>query len=80
MQQVFYSEQQVLNCFQAKMPRNYTQTVQQQFLRAKECVLKTATTIQENAEDIYAEAQQINEDRAAKDAEEYTDVEDVEDS
>ena len=46
-------------------------------LRAKECVLKTATTIQENAEDIYAEAQQINEDRAAKDAEE-TDVEDVE--
>lgn len=47
-------------------------------LRAKECVLKTATTIQENAEDIYAEAQQINEDRAVKDAEEYTDVEDVE--
>ena len=47
-------------------------------LRAKECVLKTAATIQENAEDIYAEAQQINEDRAVKDAEEYTDVEDVE--
>lgn len=38
-------------------------------LRAKECVMKTATAIQENAEDIYAEAQQINEDRAAKDAE-----------
>ena len=37
-------------------------------LRAKECVMKTATTIQENAEDIYAEAQQINEDRAAKEA------------
>lgn len=35
-------------------------------LRAKDCVMKTATTIQENAEDIYAEAQQINEDRAAK--------------
>ena len=34
-------------------------------LRAKECVMKTATTIQENAEDIYAEAQQINEDRKA---------------
>ena len=32
-------------------------------LRAKECVMKTAATIQENAEDIYAEAQQINEDR-----------------
>ena len=47
-------------------------------LRAKSCVMKTASTIQENAGDIYAEAQQINEDRAAKDAEEYTDVEDVE--
>ena len=30
-------------------------------LRAKECIMKTATVIQENAEDIYAEAQQINE-------------------
>ena len=38
-------------------------------LRAKDCVMKTAETIQENAEDIYAEAQQINEDRAAKEAE-----------
>ena len=38
-------------------------------LRAKECVMKTASNIQENAEDIYAEAQQINEDRAAKEAE-----------
>ena len=33
--------------------------------------MKTATTIQENAEDIYAEAQQINEDRAAQAAKEY---------
>lgn len=32
-------------------------------LRAKECVMKTVTTLQENAEDIYAEAQQINEER-----------------
>ena len=40
-------------------------------LRAKECVMKTATTIQENAEDIYAEAQQINEDRAAQASQEY---------
>lgn len=32
-------------------------------LRAKECVMKTVTNIQENAEDIYAEAQQINENR-----------------
>ncbi|MBQ7371660.1 MAG: hypothetical protein IJW67_07230, partial [Blautia sp.] len=36
-------------------------------LRAKDSVVKTATTIQENAEDIYAEAKQINEDRAAED-------------
>ena len=35
-------------------------------LRAKDCVMKTATTVQENAEDIYAEAQQINEEREAK--------------
>ncbi|MDE6621299.1 MAG: hypothetical protein K2K74_12600 [Lachnospiraceae bacterium] len=33
-------------------------------LRAKECIMKTVTSIQENAEDIYAEAQQINETRA----------------
>ncbi|MCH1984499.1 DUF6110 family protein [Ruminococcus sp. OA3] len=32
-------------------------------LRAKECVMKTATTVQENAEDIYTEAKQLNEDR-----------------
>lgn len=37
-------------------------------LRAKECVMKTATTVQENAEDILAEAKQINEDRAAREA------------
>ena len=34
-------------------------------LRAKDCVMKTATSLQENAEDIYAEAKGINEDRAA---------------
>ena len=38
-------------------------------LRAKSCVMKTAAAIQENAEDIYAEAQQINEERAAAEAE-----------
>ena len=38
-------------------------------LRAKDCVMKTVTTVQENAGDIYADAQQINEDRAAKEAE-----------
>lgn len=37
-------------------------------LRAKDCVMKTVNTLQENAEDIYAEAQQMNEDRAAEEA------------
>ncbi|HJB26416.1 MAG TPA: hypothetical protein H9662_07385 [Firmicutes bacterium] len=37
-------------------------------LRAKESVMKTATTIQENAEDIFAEAKQVNEKRAAEEA------------
>ncbi|MDO5344567.1 MAG: DUF6110 family protein [Lachnospiraceae bacterium] len=35
-------------------------------LRAKDCVMKTAETVQENAEDILAEAKQINEKRAAE--------------
>ena len=48
-----------------KMYTNCTAAV----LRAKDCVMKTAVTIQENAEDIYTEAQQINEDRAAKEEE-----------
>lgn len=38
-------------------------------LRAKDSVMKTATTIQENAEDVLAEAKLINEQRAAKEAE-----------
>ena len=37
-------------------------------LRAKECVMKTVTSVQENAEDIYAE------ERAAQDAELGADV------
>lgn len=44
-------------------------------LRAKSCVMDTVSKVQENAEDIYAEAQQINEERAA--AEEF--VEDAAD-
>ena len=38
-------------------------------LRAKECVMKKVTDIQENAEDIYAEALQINEVRAEEEKE-----------
>lgn len=50
-------------------------------LRAKDCVMKAATTIQENAEDIYAEAQQINEDRALEEEEDVVedDISDFED-
>lgn len=33
-------------------------------LRAKECVMTTATNIKENADDIYAGAKEINESRA----------------
>ena len=34
-------------------------------LRAKECVMKTVSIIQENATDIYEGAKEINEERAA---------------
>ena len=47
-------------------------------LRAKDTVVKTATTVQENAEDILAEAQQINESRAAKEAEAVYEAEEAE--
>lgn len=48
-------------------------------LRAKDCVMKTATLVQENAEDILAEAKQINEERAAKEAEAVKETEAAED-
>ena len=38
-------------------------------LRAKECVMTTVTCVKENAEDIYAEAQQINAERAVVEVE-----------
>ncbi len=34
-------------------------------LRAKKCVMKTVTTVQENCGDIYADAKVINEEREA---------------
>ena len=41
-------------------------------LRAKSCVMKVVTSVQENAEDIYEGAKQINEERAeAKAAAEF---------
>lgn len=37
-------------------------------LRAKDFVMKTATKVQENAEDVLAEAKQINDERATAEA------------
>lgn len=44
-------------------------------LRVKDCLMKTATNVQENAEDILAEAKQINKDREESEAEEVLEVE-----
>lgn len=49
-------------------------------LRAKDCVMKTATLVQENAEDILAEAKQINEERTAEEAEAAEEAETAGDS
>lgn len=38
-------------------------------LRVKDCVMEVVTTVQENAEDVLAEAKVINEERYAKEAE-----------
>ena len=38
-------------------------------LRAKDCVMQATTNVQENAEDILAEAKQINEERYAMEEE-----------
>ena len=46
-------------------------------LRAKSCVMKTASTIQENAGDIYADAKVINEEREAAQAEFEDQAEDM---
>ena len=46
-------------------------------LRAKECVLKTAATIQENAEDVYAEAKEEQEYAEAVAAEEAEEAEEA---
>ena len=46
-------------------------------LRAKSCVMKTATSVQENAGDILAEAKQINEDRAAEVVDDFSETEET---
>lgn len=47
-------------------------------LRAKDCVMDTVTKVQENAEDIYAEAQQINEERMEAEYEDAAEFEEAE--
>lgn len=43
-------------------------------LRAKDCVMQTVTVVRENAEDVYADAKQINEVRAEVAAAEVEDT------
>lgn len=43
-------------------------------LRARDCVMNTAVTIQENAEDILAEAKEINRQREEETVEDVEDV------
>ena len=45
-------------------------------LRAKECVMTTATTIKENCDDVLADAKEINEQRAEAEAEVVADTSD----
>ena len=50
-------------------------------LRAKDCVMKVVTMVQENAEDIYEAAKNVNEERAAKkEAAEFEDAEESEEA
>ena len=48
-------------------------------LRAKECVMTTATTIKENCDDVLADAKEINEQRAEAEVVEDTAAEVVDD-
>lgn len=43
-------------------------------LRAKKCVMDKASVLQENCEDIYADARQINEERATAEEAEFEDA------
>ena len=49
-------------------------------LRAKETVMNTLTTVQDNAEDIYEGAKQINEERAEAEAEAVYEAEEAEET
>ena len=48
-------------------------------LRAKDCVMTTVTAVKENADDILADAKEINEKRAAEDAKTVEDTSEIPD-
>lgn len=54
------------NCLTSKDAKKVYTSCTAAVLRAKDCVMKTAEAVQENAEDILAEAKQINEERAVE--------------
>ena len=54
-----------IKALSSKDAKNVYTKVTAAVLRAKDCVLDVVSNIQENAQDIYAGAQQINDDRAA---------------
>ena len=62
-----------IKALSSKDAKNVYTKITAAVLRAKDCVLDVVSNIQENAQDIYAGAQQINDDRAA--AEEAADAE-----
>ena len=73
-------EQQESKHYQAMTQRTYTQGTAL-VLRAKDCVMKVVTMVQENAEDIYEAAKNVNEERAAKkEAAEFEDAEETEET
>ena len=60
-----FSEQQESRALSSKDAKKLYTNCTAAVLRAKECVMKTVTTVQENATDIYEGAKEINEERAA---------------
>lgn len=58
-----------IKALSSKDAKNVYTKVTAAVLRAKDCVLDVVSNIQENAQDIYAGAQQINDDLEAAEAE-----------
>ena len=61
-----------IKALSSKDAKNVYTKVTAAVLRAKDCVLDVVSNIQENAQDIYAGAQQINDERAAAEEETKT--------